>query len=233
MLKARQWLLLSALVALGRPAAADAIGGGDFLPTRTWPALSAAPLVYVLVINPIRAHTWAERQIEEIRVGARGTLREDASPISRFVLCALHTQVSVAYALEMMEAPGEPDPAGPEHPSLLDLVAPMGLPRAIEAMGLTRQDLLGTPEIPPIAFTLAATLLGLFDWGLARPPDLSEGVVGTSLQIDPEGRGPAPVKAEVEEPPLVFTKKIVRSLYKILLGVAIGLLIWGFVRNTT
>lgn len=32
--------------------------------------------------------------------------------------------------------------------------------------------------------------------------------------------------------PLIFQKRIVRSVYKVLLGVAIGILIWGMVRRS-
>ncbi len=241
MLKARKWLFLGTLFALARPAAGDATAGDP--PSHPWPALSAAPLVYVLVLDPIGSKTWGERQIQEIRVGARDNVCEDAGPISSFILLALHTQITVAYALETMEAPPETaaSPAGPVPPAPA-VASPAGLQRAFEAMGFTPQDLVGKPDIPPVAFTVAATLLGILDWGLGLGADVRARVRGTaSIRIDPEDREPAPdpdrVKhkkplPKIQEPRLIFTKKVVRSIYKILLGVAIGVLIWGFVRRT-
>jgi len=235
-LTARKVLFLGALVALGRPAVGDATGAD--LPSQPCPALSAAPLVYVLVLDPIGSRTWAERKIQEIRVGARDDVRENPGPIESFILLALHTQLTVAYALEMMDAPREAaQPEGPGPPRAF--APPAGLQRAFEAMGLTPQDLIKAPDVPPVAFSLASALLGILDWGLGLGSDVRARVRGTpTLRLDPEQREPTPHYLKFkkppprpEDPPLRFSKKIVRSIYKILLGVAIGILIWGLVRN--
>jgi hypothetical protein len=235
-LTARKWLFLGALVSLAGPATGDATGAD--LPSQPCPALSAAPLVYALVLDPIGSRTWAERQIQEIRVGARDHVRENPGPLESFILLALHTQLSVAYALEMMEAPPEAAPReGSDSPRAF--TPPAGLQRAFEAMGLTPQDLIKAPDMPPVVFSLASALLGVLDWGLGLGSDVRARVRGVpTLRLDPEQREPAPHYLRFkkpppppENPPLRFSKKIVRSIYKILLGVAIGILIWGLVRR--
>jgi len=238
--KARLWLALSALVALCRPVAAEATGAD--MPSPSCPALAAAPLIWSLVFDPLGKGTWAERELEAIRIGARDEAHEELDSRTSFILLALHTRSADEYALEMMEAPREMEPASVvERP--LEAVRDPLLEGAFDAMGLTPADLLGTPDaLPPTALALAETLVGILDWGVKRGADLRERVRGSSLRMDPEDphvRQPGyvfykkpPLPKEMNRDlPVVFTKTVVRSIYKILLGVAIGLLIWAFVRN--
>lgn len=234
--KTRKWFILSALVALGSPAAGDATGGA--LPSQPCPALAAAPVVYAFVLAPLGSRTWAERQLQEIRASVRTEAREDLGSQARFILLALHERSTQAYALEMMEAPREPAaPAAVEPgPSVLTFAEP-ALQGAFDAMGLTPADLLGAPDVSPAALTLAGALLRLIDC-FDRGSDL-RGV--PTLCIDPGERERRPQhlryqpsSPQPEQPRLTFSKKkIVRSLYKILIGTAISVLVWGFVRNAT
>jgi hypothetical protein len=240
--KARLWLALPALIALGRPVAAEATG--DDMPSRSCPALAAAPLVCTLVFNPLGAATWAESELETIRIGACDEAREEMDSRTSFILLALHTRSADEYALEMMEAPREPEPAPARPGKTAFAMTDPRLEDAFEAMGLTPADFVGTRDdaVPPAALAVAEVLAGLLDWGLQRGADLRERVLGSSLYLDPEDphvrqpgyvfyKNPPPPKDEDREVPLVITKKIVRSVYKMLLGVAIGVLIWAFVRN--
>jgi hypothetical protein len=139
----------------------------------------------------------------------------------------------------MMEAPRDPSPA-PAGPSPAATYADLRLLGAFEAIGLSPEDLLGPPEAPEVAVTAASAALGLLDWGLERVSRFRAAVRGPPrLKVEQERRNVRPdfVRHQVpmpgpKLPPLVFTKKVVRSVYKLLLGVAIGILIWGMVRNT-
>ncbi len=232
--------MLPALMALGGATWGDPTGRD--MPSQPCPALAAASLVYALVTNPLGAKTWAEREIEAIRTGAHDETREDTSSQATFILLALHTRSTEEYALEMMEAPRELEaPAAASDPDRpVEAIADPRLESAFEAMGITPGELLGTPEIPPAALTLAGAIISLLDWGLGRGAELRGKVRGsTTLRIDPEERYERPGHLRYQkpieqpkDPPLIFSKKIVRSIYKMLLGVAIGILIWGFVRNT-
>jgi hypothetical protein len=232
-MKARLWLALPALVALCTPLAAEATGRD--MPSDPFPALAAAPLVYALVLNPLGARTWAERELEAVRIGAHGDLREEMDSRTSFILLALLTPSSPAYALEMMEAPREPEPeparAGAATPDPV-------LQDAFAAMGLTLADVAGTPEVPTAAFTIAEAILGLLNWGLERNTELVRARGGAALRIDPAVRDARPEHLRFLKPsagpkpvPLLVGKKIVQSVYKMLLGVAIGVLIWAFVRG--
>lgn len=239
-MKARLWLALPALIALSSPVASEPTGRD--MPSDPCPALAAATLVYALVPHPLGARTWAERGIEAIRMGAHGDAREETDSRTSFILLALHTRSTDTYALEMMEAPREPEPAQAQADRSVQALAEPRLESAFEAMGLTPADVMGRPEIPHAALTIAGAILGLLDWGLERRAELrASGRGSDTLRIDRAERAARPEHVRFEKPPpndrpplpLVFLgKKIVRSIYKILLGVAIGVLIWGFVRNT-
>jgi len=238
--KVRNWVILSALMALSLPAFSEP---GDEMPSVSLPALAAAPLFYALVPNPFGARTWAEQQLEAIRLGGH-EVAEDARAQASFVLLALHTKTTEEYALEMMEAPK--DVPAPEGAISADRpVSAFDSERAaFDAMGLSPQELVGTPEIPAGAYTIADTLARLYEWGVGQTAGLRERVRGSTQDSSTEYTEPRaavptyvqykkPVQDDhAKDPPLRFTKRAVRSGYKIALGVAIGVLIWGFVRNT-
>jgi hypothetical protein len=235
-------------MALASAASADASSRN--LPTQSCPALSAAPLVYVLVVSPFGARTWAEQQLEMIRLGGGEGAREDMTAQTSYILLALHVRSAVAYALEMSEAPGEEPPrrqgTGAWSPPAL---AEGRVAGAFEAMGLSPEDLVEPPEMPAAAVAVADAISGLYDWGVRQALELrsrvrrpEEGVDVTTLRLDPEKRYQRPLNIRYMKPlpgpdkkptAMVFAKNVVRSAYKIALGVAIGILIWGFVRNTT
>lgn len=212
------------------------------MPSRSFPALAAAPLVCTLVFNPLGARTWAQRELEAIRIGARDEAHEEMDSRTSYILLALHTSSADEYALEMMEAPREPQPAPARAARSLQAMADPLLEGALETMGLTAADLVGPPDaVPSDALAIAGAIMGVLDWGLQRGADLRERVRGSTLRVDREDshvpqpryvfyKKPPPRDGE-REVPLVITKKIVRSVYKMLLGVAIGILIWAFVRN--
>lgn len=241
MVKVRNWVILSALMALSCPAFSEP---GDEMPSASLPALAAAPLFYALVPNPFGARTWAEQQLEAIRLGGHEAA-EDASAQASFVLLALHTKTTHEYALEMMEAPKDV-PAGGRAISQDRPESVLARERAaFEAMGLSPEELVEAPEIPAGAYTLADSLARLYDWGVGQTASLRERVRGSTqdstTEYDPTVRAAAPMYVpykkpaqddQAKDPPLRFTKRAVRSGYKIVLGVAIGVLIWGFVRNT-
>lgn len=242
MAKVRNWVILSALMALTLPAFSEP---GDEMPSVSLPALAAAPLFYALVPNPFGARTWAEQQLEAIRLGGR-EVTEDASAQTSFVLLALHTKTTEEYALEMMEAPKDVPAGGRAITTDRPVLALAEEGAAFEAMGLSPEELVAAPEIPAGAYTVADTLARLYDWGVGQTAGLRERVRGSTqdstTQYDPTApRAAAPLYVEYKKPvpddhakspPLRFTKRAVRSGYKIALGVAIGVLIWGFVRNT-
>ncbi len=226
------------LIALGRPASADETQGD--LPSESCPALAASPLIYALVLNPLGSKTWAERHLEELRAGVRTGAREDLGQQSSFILLALHGRSSPAYVLEMTEAPREPG-ARPvaDPPGYDEGVAESRLQSAFEAMGLEPEDLVKRPEVPAAVLTLGDAIFGLLDIGRDRDVDFRESVGTPVPRVERRVRDPRPSHIRYQKPlpqpeaqPLVFTKRAVRSVYKILLGVALGILIWGFVRNT-
>lgn len=234
--KAVKWCILPTLIALGASAWADATTADP--PERPSPALAAASLVYSYVAAPLGSGTWAEKQLADIRSGARPETREDLGGLSSLILLALQERPTPqAYVLEM-EAPSEATA-----PDAARVLPEPQLQGAFEAMGLTPADLIGPPDLPPEALTIAGTVIRLLDWGFERGTALRERVRGSEvMQIDPEEDDPAPKsrdrriryrKPDVpEDPPIRITKAVVRSVYKMLLGVAIGVLIWGVVRKT-
>lgn len=242
MAKARTWSILPALVALFAAASADT-GSAD-LPSRSCPALAAAPLIYGLIPNSLGARTWPERQMDEVRLGIGGETHEDASALTTFALLSLHTpQTTNAYALEMMEAP-RATPAR-DGQALRDRPAASfeegRIVGAFEAMGLSPEDLVEAPEMPAAALALADAIEDLYGLVFRQRRRDREG--GRSaledLRVDPDAREPGdpryrkPKETERDPNLVIFAKRVVRSVYKIMLGIAIGILIWGFVRNTT
>lgn len=211
------------------------------MPSRSCPALAAAPLICTLVLDPLGGRTWAEREIEAVRLGAADETREEIDPRTSFILLALHTQSTDAYALEMMEAPREPEPVAQADRSVEVMADPV-LQGAFEAMGLTPEDLVGRPEVPEAAVTIAEAIEGLLDWGLERGAELRARVRGKdALRIDPAERERRPEHLRFQKPgpsdqpkpaPIMISKRVIRSIYKMFLGIAIGILIWAFVRSS-
>ncbi|MCK6458857.1 MAG: hypothetical protein L6Q95_03070 [Planctomycetes bacterium] len=229
--------ILASLVALAATVSADSGGGGP--PSPPCPALSVAPLVYVFVPDPLGARTWAERQMEAVRLGIGAGARERGSD---GVVLADPARTRSDYALEMSEAPPdvprraeplEPEEARPEEQRMKG---------ALEAMGLKPEDLVEAPVMPAAVLALA-DILARVDALLFPMRPRERGADVASLRVDPEKRyvkQPSylhykmpPEDPEPKRPPLTLhAKRITRSLYKMLLGVAIGILIWGFVRNS-
>jgi hypothetical protein len=131
------------------------------------------------------------------------------------------------------DAPVDPAPAaGPP-------VADERLLGAFEAIGLSPEDLLEKPEVPVAALTAAEAILDAIDWGLDGASRLRAMLrESPPLRIEEAPRNPKPDYVRFQPSgvtetvvPLIFVKKVVRSVYKILLGMAIGILIWGMVRR--
>lgn len=209
-----------------------------------FPALGAASLVYVLVPDPLGAGTWAEREVGAMRLGV-GALREDARDAASAVLSLPATPPSSDYALAGPDA--TPSERLPRAPDALpgDITQPAFEERrlvgALEAMGLSPEDLVEAGEMPAVALVVIDLLARVDEMLLKRPRD--DGIDVRSLRIDPEVRYPKqprylrhkkPPEDDKPETPNItlHAKKITRSIYKILLGLAIGVLIWGFVRNS-
>jgi len=233
--------ILIVLFALAAPSAADT--ACQNLPSAPCPALAAAPLVYLFVESPLGSGTWAERQMEAIRLGSVAEVHEDGSAVTSYVLLSLHTPTAVnAYALEMMEAP--PDTPAAAQDNTQALTMSFGEPRlvgALEAMGLRPEDLVDAQELPDFAVTLADVIANLSALIFREGPrDRRPGT--QSLAVAPESRYTRPDHVRFQKPPepdrppnpdlRLYAKQITRSIYKVLLGIAIGVLIWGFVRNT-
>jgi hypothetical protein len=233
-------LALAALAGLCGPAVAEP--ARDALPMPSCPALRGAMLFYAFVPSALGAKTWVERELEKIRLGARAEANEDLGPDMSYVLLALHGQSADEYALE-----GPPEPAPAKHAVRDDLrVAAFGdaqIRAAFDAMGISPESLMDPPEVPYLAVTFSEFVFGLYDWGLQQALSLRQLVRGIAPpRVDPEPpdreldyvryEKPKP-KTEEEKPrPIVLTKRVLRSVYKVLLGLTIGILIWGFVRNT-
>jgi hypothetical protein len=231
---------LAMLAVLCLPAAADP-GDRD---SSSFPASAAARRVYCLVPCPMGVKTWAEEQLEEIRLGGHET-REDVSPQSTFLLLSLDTREARSYALDMSEAPrdvgrwGRPVVERPGSVLTNDRSA-----TAFAAMGITPEQLMRAPDTPEIALTVADKIDGLYRTGASYGGKLRAAIWGASgraPRLDPEAprddapswvRYRPPVQNDAPDVPTMrFTKRAVRSGYKIALGVAIGVLIWGFIRQ--
>ncbi len=226
--------ILASLVALAAVVSADTSGS---LPAPAFPALSAAHLVYVLVPDPLGASTWVEQQIEAARLGTGAGTRDDRA--SADVLVAFgKLHAPIGYALEIPEAPpdmawlpaAEPVPEAdkPEERRMLG---------ALDAMGLKPEDLVEAPELPAAA-TALADILARVDALIFARGRRARGSEVASFRVDPGTRyvkQPSYVRykkpqgdAEPMAPPLTLhAKRVTRSLYKVLLGVAIGILIWA------
>jgi len=215
------------------------------LPSTSCPALAAAPLVYVLIPSPLGAKTWAERGIGEIRLGAGTEAREDGSDSTTYVLLALHSpRTADAFALEMMEAPRDPPAPLPARSDLSTKFDRGGLVGAFEEMGLKPEDLVEKPELPPAALAVADTIAALSNLIFRQVSGTRDGgPESADLRVDPVDRAPLPHEPRrfgkpVSAPPptpnvTIYAKRMTRSAYKVLLGAAIGILIWGFVRTPT
>jgi hypothetical protein len=231
-------LILSALAVLTAAAAADPVPG---LPSQPFPALAAAPLVYVFVPDPLGANTWAERQIQALRLGAGATAR-DGGPGSGELLSFQAVRPPPDRPAEAPGVPrGEPVREGEAVPGQ-PVVDERRLLGAIEAMGLRPEDLVEAPELPAAALAFADFISRIDAFLFARRPR-DRGTDIASLRVDPEPRHvkqpryvrhkKPPPDPEPPMPPLtLYAKRITRSIYKVLLGVAIGILIWGFVRDS-
>jgi len=98
--------MLAALTAL--LAAASAEPGGDPAPSASCPARAAAPLVYVYVPGSLGAATWAERQMEAVRLGIGTPARGEASASAVSALFSLHGPPAPGESgVEPTEAPRE------------------------------------------------------------------------------------------------------------------------------
>jgi hypothetical protein len=233
--------IFAALAALATGAAADRAGD---LPSAPFPALAAAPLVYVLVPAPLGASTWAEREIEAARLGIGSVTREHGGAAADLLL-SLHTaRTPEKHALEMSEAPrDEPARAADVLPGVsLETAEDPRILGALEAMGLKPEDLVEAPEMPAAALAFVDFIARIDAVFRAKRPR-ERGTNIASLRVDPEVRhvkqpGYVKHKKPQEDPGpktpnlTLYAKKVTRSLYKVLLGVAIGILIWGFVRDS-
>jgi hypothetical protein len=224
-------LALPVLVILAGRAAGDATVRA--LPSKPFPAQAAASLIYALVPNPSGAATWAEREVEAIRMGEGRRAREDLeSPAARLLLSvSVHAPSDATYVPPRLEAlASAPAPAVPE----------FRIVGAFEAIGLTPEDLVEKQEVSEAAVSAVDAVLGAIDWGLDGATRLRAMLRESSVpsRIDDQPRHPKPEYIRFVPPPpsshlpFVFAKRVVRSIYKILLGAAIGILIWGTVRRS-
>jgi hypothetical protein len=247
----RLWLLAG--LALVAPVAADP--AGDPLPTPSSPALSAAPLFYAFVPSAFGTHTWAEREFERIRLGVREEVREDLSDDTAWILAALHGRTDRDFEPDPDEERVKIDaetPAVPVDRPAIEVEVPKSVfsygrtEGAFAAMGLSPEELVQGPEVPYFAMTLAEFFFNLYDWGLTQAIALRR-LVGqkTGRKVpkqDPSAAFPQgdslyekpniDFDKRQEDPPIILSKRMLRSVYKILLGLTIGVLFWGFVRNT-
>ena len=247
------WLVLGALPLVCGPVRANATGDGAPVPSS--PALAAGSIFYAFVPTAFGARTWAESELEKIRLGISFDPRDELDRESSYVLLALHAGTSKDLALEATEGPRQDEE---EEPEAIEDAIIVELPKAMlagtrtegafAAMGLSPADLVEGPEVPGLAITLAEAFFSLYDWGLQQAINLRTFVHGPTgprsrLRGDPRtaydlGSGeryferPGSEFDTPEEKWIVFTKRVLRSACKILLGLTIGVLIWGFVRNT-
>jgi hypothetical protein len=218
------WLALPALALLVSRAAGDATARD--LPCPSYPALAAAPLIYAVVPTPSGERTWAEHQVEALRTRVRDRSREDLeAPAARVVLAPY----------EPLDRTQEPEQVEQHAPATAD----DRLLTAFEAIGLSPEDLLEKPEVPVAALTAAEAILDAIDWGLDGATRLRAMLRESApIRIEEPAKNPKPDYVRFQPSgavetvvPLMFVKRVVRSVYKILLGVAIGILIWGMVRR--
>ena len=232
--KASKWLILPALTLLVGGAAGDATSND--LPSPSFPAMAAGALVYALVPNPLGAKSWGERQVEAARMGGHDRPKEDLASPATLILLTLRTPTTGVYVLP--GAPGAHEAAPVQAAAAPD----ERLLGAFEAIGLEPEDLLEKADTPAPVLSVADAIEDAIDWSLARAMRLRDIVRDTSapvLRIEHQPRNARPDYVRFEAPelsepvaPFIFTKKVVRSVYKILLGGAIGILIWGMVRRT-
>jgi hypothetical protein len=230
-----------ACAVLAAAAVADPIGDPV---AASSPAGSAAPLVYAYVPTPLGAGTWAEQQMEDVRFSA--TVPEDggegSATSSLFVVAQTPMTEERATAKQEPSREAPQQPAAERQASAADEAAQARMLGALEAMGLRPEDLVAKPEMPAAALALADAIARLDALlSVRRPRDRETAVAPT--RVDPEdrrARRPNRVRYAKPAPPdepdvsryTLLAKQVTRSVYKILLGVAIGILIWGFVRDT-
>ena len=232
--KASKWFALPVLAVLAGRAAGDATARN--LPSPSFPALTAGALIYALVPNPLGASSWAERQVEAARMGGHDRPREDLESPASLVLITLPSSSTGAYVLPAAAVARE---AGPNP---VTLAADARMVGAFEAIGLRPEELLEKSDTPVAALSVADAITGAIDWSFASATRLrammrDSGAPPLKIEEQPRFAKPDYVRfqppAETQTPtPLIFTKRIVRSVYKVLLGVAIGILIWGMVRRS-
>jgi hypothetical protein len=246
---------LFAGLALAASAAAEP--GGEPLPTPSSPALTAAPLFYAFVPSAFGTHTWAEREFERIRLGVRDDKPEDLSDDTAWILAALHGRTDKEFDFEPEEEEEKRVKVDPNAPPVPDdrpvIIVDMPVPAlsygpsegAFAAIGLLPEDLVQGPEVPYFALTLAEYFFNLYDWGVTQAIALRR-LVGQKTARKVPKRDPSSAFSQdslyekpnvdfdkgQEEPPIILSPRVLRSVYKILLGLTIGVLFWGFVRNT-
>jgi len=228
-----------ALAALVGAAAADPIEEPG---TASRPGEAAAPLVYVYVPSPLGGNTSAERLLEDMRLEIE--LPSGDTRTASVSSLLLMERIPMPEERHVAASPEPPRPvigrAIAERPaSAADAAAEARMMGALEAMGLKPEDLVEKPKMSASALAVANAiarvdaLLG----GSRRRAGASAGV-----RVDPgERRSSQPSYVRHAMPQgdsepkanlVLYAKHVTRSIYKIILGVAIGILIWGFVRDT-
>ncbi len=226
--KTAKWCILPALFALGVSASAEATT--DDLRARPCPAFAAAPLTYSYVPAPLGSRTWADRQLADLRAGPGTEIREELGAQASYILLALDER----------STPQAHGPRAAPAPDAAPVLEEPELQSAFDALGLTPADLLGPPDISPEVLTIAGAVLRFLDWGFDGGTALRDRVRGSRVvQIDPDdpvpGGGQERTRHRGSDEPVApafrIVKGIVRSAYKMLLGIAIGVLFWGVVRR--
>lgn len=234
-------LALLTLLTLANPSRAElAMARTD--PT---PALHASAIFYMFVPGLFARGTWAERELDRVRLGRHSGLVDDYSEETQYILGTLNGVITAQYS---QLADGPLDIEAVQMPYEAPAFRYVPVEGALESVGLSIEDLAPQTELPWLATALVDFFLNLYNYTLKTAMGLRElihgsvapkplNLEGTAIpRVDSGGRRfdlsePGPAFEKTEEKNLVLVAPVVRSTFKILLGLCLGILLYGFIRN--
>ena len=214
--------------------------------------LAASRGIYAFTPVAYPSDDWARQRFDAIRLRDPAARLAAPSPEAIYVFFRASEQLT-DHELQILIADGELiidlKKRGvvaelPSDEAMATLMNDQELARAISALGLGSGKLQNLEGLVPEVATLMANVLLLMQaralefimalrrlFGFDKKKDLGSG--------DPFGAGPGVIEVRIEPYVTVDpekggnagTRRVIRSVFKILVGCCLGLLIWAFVRN--
>ena len=232
---------LFALLSLATPSRAElALSGAD--PT---PALHASAIFYTFVPGLFGRGAWAEREMDRIRIGRHEGIVDDYSEETQYILGTLNSVIMAQYS-QLAEGPLDLETIQMPYEAPAFRYVP--IEGALESVGLSIEDLAPQTELPWLATALVDFFLNLYNYTLKTAMGVRELIHGTVApkplnlegtaipRVDSGGRRfdlsePGDAFEKPQEKNFVLVAPVVRSTFKILLGLCLGILLYGFIRN--